>query len=254
MTRRRLLALVGLVSLALLAGCFGPTEIPEDQLGESANYTWESDAAASYTLERSSYSAVYNLTNHTTLAVHTRDALGVESSIGIRSLQFRFRNGTVVNSTHPDLNATRSQDRTTIALPVRDGQVAYTASRNGKQFAIPVAVTGPQEITLPAGTRVGLPLLSQVSPGNYTTSVTDNRMTIRWANRTEGTLNVQYYLQRDPLLFGGVLLVGLVVGLGGSVYYLRQIRQLEAKREEIGLDVDQEDDDLRDDGPPPGMG
>ncbi len=253
MTRRRLLALAGLVAVALLAGCFGPTSIPEDQLSESANYTWESDAAASYTLERSSYSAVYNLTNRTTLSVNNRDALGVESSIGIRALQYRFQNGTVVNGTHPGLNASRDQGQTTIGLPARDGQVAYTASRNGKQFAIPVAVPGAQEITLPPGTRVGIPLLSQVSPGNYSTSVTDGRMTIRWANRSDGSLNVQYYLQRDLLLFAVLLVVGLVGGVGGSIYYLRQIRQLEAKRAEVGFDIDQEDDDPRDDGPPPGM-
>jgi hypothetical protein len=101
---------------------------------------------------------------------------------------------------------------------------------------------------------VGVPLLSQVSPGNYTTTVEDGRMTIRWANRTDGTLRVQYYLQRDLVLFGGLLLIGLAVAGGGSLYYWRQIRQLESRREDIGLDVEDEgEDDPRDRGPPPGM-
>jgi hypothetical protein len=39
----------------------------------------------------------------------------------------------------------------------------------------------------------------------------------------------------------------------GGLYYYRQIRSLRQQREEIGLDVETEDDDLGDDGPPPGM-
>jgi len=253
MRGRRFAILAGLVALTLLAGCFGPSEIPDEQLSESANYTWDQDAAAAYSLDRSTYAAVFNVTNRTTVAVHSRDALGVESSIGISALQYRFRNGTIVNATHPGLNATRSQDRTRIALPTRNGSVAFTAARSGKQFGVPVAVAGAQAITLPPGARVGVPLLSQVSPGNYTTSVSDGRMTVRWANQTGGTIRVQYYLQRDLLLFSVILLGGLAIGLGGAIYYLRQIRQLESQREAIGLDVDQEDDDPRDRGPPPGM-
>ncbi|MEF8908480.1 MAG: DUF5803 family protein, partial [Haloarculaceae archaeon] len=63
---------------------------------------------------------------------------------------------------------------------------------------------------------------------------------------------VRYYLQRDLWIFGGIAVVSVTLGIGGLVYYLRQIRQLEEKREELGLDVDYEDDPT-DDGPPPGM-
>nr|WP_274326221.1 DUF5803 family protein [Halosimplex aquaticum] len=44
-----------------------------------------------------------------------------------------------------------------------------------------------------------------------------------------------------------------LVGIGGALYYLRQIRVLERRREEIGLDVETETDEFDDDGPPPGM-
>jgi uncharacterized protein HemX len=62
---------------------------------------------------------------------------------------------------------------------------------------------------------------------------------------------VRYYLQRDLYLFGGLLALMLVVGAGGAGYYYLQIRETVRRREEVGLDVDVEDD--RDD-PPPGMG
>lgn len=255
MKERRLLALGGLLCLALTAGCFGPSEIPESDLrGENVTYDWETDAEAAYTLSRSSYQAVYNASNRTTLSIHDRDALGVESPVRIGSLQFRFTNGTIVNATHANLSATIAQRRTTIGLPARHGQVAYTADRSGKQFSTPVAVEGPQAVTLPPGARVGAPVLSQVSPGNYSTAVADDRMTVRWANVTDGALTVHYYLQRDLVLFSLLLLVTLSLAVGGSLYYVRQIRRLEARREAIAPDVDQDEDDPRDRGPPPGMG
>jgi hypothetical protein len=106
---------------------------------------------------------------------------------------------------------------------------------------------------MPSGARVGVPLLSQVSPGDHTTSVADNRMTVTWGDVDDGALTVHYYLQRDLFLFSGLVLVATVVGVGGLAYYFRQLKQLESVREQIGLDVETEDDDVGDDGPPPGM-
>lgn len=247
------LAFCGLVALVALAGCFGPSEIPEEDLTQNASYDWDRDAVATYELSRSAYTAVLDVTNRTTLSIHDRDALGTDNPIRVRGLQYRFTNGTVVNATHGNLSATIAQSRTTLRLPTRNGSVAYTASRSGKQFSIPVVVTGPQEIRLPPGARVGVPLLSQVSPGDYTTSVADGRQAIRWANRSGGALTVTYYLQRDLLLFSLLVLVAVALGVGGTAYYVRQIRRLKRRREAMGVDVE-EDDDPRDRGPPPGMG
>lgn len=252
MRRRHCLGLAGLLLLAGLAGCLGPTEISDDQLTGNASYDWDVDAEAAYTVSRSSYQAVYNVSNRSTLSVYNRNTLDIESPVRIETLQFRFDNGTVVNATHPDLTASLGQRRTDVSLPAEYGRVAYTAPRSGKQFSTPIAVPGTQMVTLPPGARVGVPLLSHVNPGNHSTAVTDGRMTIRWPGVEDGTISVQYYLQRDLLLFGGLLLVALVVGAGGLLYYVRQIRQLESVREEIGLDVD-DGDDPRDRGPPPGM-
>lgn len=252
--RRRALALGGVLALALLAGCLGPTEIPDDQLASNATYDWDRGADASYELSRSSYTAVFNASNRSTLSVYDRDALGVEAPVDLSALRYRFANGTVVapNGT-ASLSATLEQRRTVIRLPATDGHVAYTASRSGKQFTTPVVVPGSQTVTMPPGARVGVPLLSQVSPGEHTTSVTDNRMTVTWGDVDDGALTVHYYLQRDLFLFSALFIVASIVGVGGLIYYLRQLRQLESIREDIGLDVDTEDDEFGDDGPPPGM-
>lgn len=251
---RRVLAGLALVAVVLLAGCFGPSEIPEEDLTGEASYDWETNATTTFNLSRSSYTTVVEVQNRTNLTVWQRDRLGTDNPVDLQALQFRFENGTVVNATHANLSATRTGDNTVIELPAENGTVAYTASRTGKRFSAPAFIEGSYELILPPSTRIGVPLLSQASPGGYSTSVTDDRMTVRWEEISDGTLTVRYYLQRDLLLFGGLAAIVLLVGGGGSVYYLWQLRTLEERRKQMGADVEYDEDDPRDDGPPPGMG
>jgi hypothetical protein len=251
MNRRRL-ALAGLLVLVVLSGCTGTGEIPEEDLAASADYDWERNATVALDLEPRQYSAVVTVTNRSTVEFYRQDALGSQRSVGISALQFRYRNGTVVNATEANLSATREGDRTVIGLPAEAGKVGFTASRVSTQFSMPVFADGSYAVRLPPGTRIGVPILSQASPGGYETSVSEGRMTVRWTDLEDGTLSVRYYLQRDLWIFGGVVAIAVGLGVGGTFYYLRQIRRLEEQREELGLDVDREDDPT-DDGPPPGM-
>jgi hypothetical protein len=253
MRRKRLLALGALVLAATLAGCgFGASDIPEDQLNENATYEWDTSANVTFDISRSSYATVVNVTNET-VEVWQRDAIEGDNPVNLRSLQYQYENGTVVNATHGNLSATRSGDRTQITVPEPRGKVAYTASRSGKQFRSPVFTQGSHEVILPPGARVGIPLLSQANPGNWNSTVEDDRMTVRWGNLSDGRVNTRYYLERDLLLFAGLAIIALLVGLVGGLYYFRQIRGLEAQREEIDIDIDYDDDEFDNDGPPPGM-
>jgi hypothetical protein len=98
-------------------------------------------------------------------------------------------------------------------------------------------------------------LLSQVSPRADSRSVANDRQTIRWNEVTTRGLSVRYYLQRDLYLFGGLSIVAIVVGTGGALYYYRQLQEVKRRRMEAGIDLEEEDqdDDLNDRGPPPGM-
>jgi len=251
MNRRRL-ALGGLLVLVVLSGCAGSTQVSEEDLSGDAEYSWETDAAVAVDVSDASYQTVVNLTNTSTLELYQRDALGGDGSVRISALQFRYPNGTVVNATEGNLSATLEAERTRIDLPAEAGKVGYTAERVGNQFTLPVFADGSYSVRLPPSTRVGVPLLSHADPGGFETSVADNRMTLRWDTLSDGSISVRYYLQRDLWIFGGVAVVSVTLGVGGLAYYLRQIRQLEEKREELGLDIDYEDDPT-DDGPPPGM-
>ena len=252
---RRHLVVGVLVLLAALAGCssvLGPGEPDQARLNENATYDWATSANASIVLNGSSFSGVYDVTNRSTLEVYSRDALGTESYLRISALRYRYPNGSVIGVNSSALAVEQTRKRTIIDLPNgSDGQVAFTAPRNGKRFRTPVFVEGTHEVTLPRNARVGIPLLSQVSPGDYRTNVSGNYMTVYWDDVTSRQLSVRWYLERDVVLFTGVIVVAVTVGSGGALYYYRQIRRLQRRRDEVDIDVD--DDDIGDRGPPPGM-
>jgi hypothetical protein len=254
---RRKAALAALLLAMVLTGCaglFGPSEIPEEELTRNASYDWETNASTTYNLSERSYTAVIEVENRSALEVFGRNALGLEDPVRIQALRFRFENGTVVNATHPALNATVTQERTVVNTPARNGTVGYSDQRRGKEFTAPVFVEGSHELVLPPGTRARVPLLSSVRPRNVSRELVDDRMHLRWGNVTTQSIHVSYYLQRDLWLFGGLFALAITLGVGGAVYYYRQIKRLERRREAIGLDVDDEVDELDDDRPPPGMG
>jgi hypothetical protein len=259
---RRHLALLAVLVLVGLAGCtglFGAEEVDPSQLNQNASYDWDSEANATIQINKSSYAAVYQLRDNRTFTVFTRDELGREQNVPIRALRFRYPNGTVVSPANSSLSANRTGQQTTIRLPGDGtGQVAYTAPRSGKSFANPTYLNGQTyAVTLPPGARVGIPLLSQVTPGGYETSVDEStdRMTVRWSEPvTAGAVRLRYYLERDLYIFGGLALVAVVVGTVGTAYYWRQLQEVKRRREEAGIDIEMDDDDdPRDRGPPPGQ-
>lgn len=251
---RRSRAVGALVLALLLAGCsVGPQEIPEKDLTGDAAYDWDTNATVTYNITGNQYTAVFNITNRSSLPVWGQGTLGGDQPIDVQAVRFRHRNGTVLNATHPNLTVVREQKRTNITVPARSGKLAYGGERNGKEFRSPAFLDGSWEVTLPVSARVGVPLLSAVGPGGYNRSYANNRVTLRWGNVTASNVHARWYLQLDLFLFATLAIAGLGLAIGGSVYYLRQIRRLERQREEIGVDVEQEDDDLEDRGPPPGM-
>lgn len=254
--RRRLAGFVLLALLVGLAGCstvFGPGEPDQTQLNENATYDWDTDANVSLTVDRSSYKGVYDVSNTSELQLYTRDELGTENNLQISALRYRYSNGTTITSNDSALSVEQTRKRTILTLPNESsGQVAFSSTRHGKRFSTPVFVEGSYAVRLPKNARVGLPLLSQVTPGDYRTTVEDGYMTVHWDEVTSRSLRVRWYLERDLLLFSGLAVVAIAIGSGGALYYYRQISQLKQRREDTAIDID-EDDDPRDRGPPPGM-
>lgn len=257
---RRLLLGVGLLAvLVATAGCstiLGPGEPDAEQLNRDVSYDWDEtgDRNVTVNITRSEYRAIYRVENRSQIELYRQDALGTEHPLDLTGLTFQYANGTTtrVNASEDDnFSVELTRQRAVVSLPDEDGKLAFSSSRNGKSWAMPTFIEGRYAVTLPESARVGVPLLGQVSPGADATTVEDDRVTITWNDVSTRNVSVRWYLTRDLWLFGGLAGLGLLVGGAGLLYYLRQIRQLERQREEVGLNMDIEDD--RDD-PPPGMG
>jgi hypothetical protein len=252
MNRRLLLATVLVGVIAITAGCsVGPfaDDITDEELNEDAEYDWETNATATITIEGSEYRAMYNVSDTSELVVYQRGFSGNEP-VDVRAVQYRYPNGTFVNGS--ELDVSKEGGQTVIQLPQDNGTVAYTADTRPKEFGTPILVEGSHEVVLPSNHQVGNFIFSHVSPSNPEKTTVDDRVHLRWDD-PDRNIFVRYYLERDIYIFGGLVTVLGLIMIGGLVYYLRQIRELEAQRKELGLDVETDDDEF-DDGPPPGMG
>ncbi|QZX98803.1 DUF5803 family protein [Halobaculum rubrum] len=268
--RRRLLALAALVGMLALSGClgfFGGGSVSDERLDQSpagGEYDWnasvDSELDAHITIhDDATFSAVYAV-NGSELELFRRDGLGGTNPLDVRAVRYRYPNGTVINGSElADRGAVdRTRDVVRIDLPgdgdVEGDRVAFTAGSTPKRFALPTYVKGSYEVVLPPNRRASLPVFGDVNPGGATTSVDDeNRLHVRWDDVQSESVIVQFYLPQDIRIFGAVFALLAVVGGGGLLYYRRQIDALREQREKLGLDVDTDDDDLGDDGPPPGM-
>jgi hypothetical protein len=272
---RRLFGLGLLCLLAATAGCasvLGPEPVDRAAIGANATYDWTTTCGnaacnASINVTGGEYRAVYNVAadtdgNPREFAVNRRDGLGRERPLDVSALKFRYPNESAVPSGERDgdrvvaiepANVTNTRERTVITLPAAAGQLAFTAPADAKRFATRTFVQGTYRVVIPPDMRVDVVPLARVTPSGYTTETIDGRVHLTWEDVRGSSLVVRYYLARDLYIFaGGTALLVLVAGVGVA-YYLRQIRELERRREEVGLDVDVHPEDF-DDGPPPGMG
>jgi hypothetical protein len=264
MDRRHLLPLA-LVALTFVSGCaglFGAQPISEDRLDEEppAPYVWESDVDAHITITADArFQAVYR-PDGDSMELFRRDGFGGRNAIPVSAVRYRYPNGTVV--TGSEIRARggeieRSRERVSVVLPsdapAGEGRLAFTSSSTPKRFTLPTFVNGSHAVVLPPDRRVEVFPFGKIDPPGYEVETAGDQRVIRWESVEADSIAVQFYLQRDLLIFGGAAAGLAAVGAAGALYYRRRIEELRRRREELGLDVETEDDEFRDD-PPPGMG
>lgn len=250
MNRRCWLGILGFLAVVALAGCtafMGATS--EAGLHADAEYDWDTETDVVIDLGDDSYTAVHTIEDRSHLRVYQSNRYGIENPIGIRALQFRYENGTVVNASAFGISETRSAVE--LDLPADNGQVAYTAPKRSKEFTSPVFTPGSHTIKVPPDHHVENFVLGTVRPRGANTEVVDGRVHLTWGDLSSGLIRVNYYLERDLYLFAGLVVIGSIGAVIALGYVYRQIQQLRREREELGLNLDVSDDDSK--GPPPGM-
>ncbi|MFC4437272.1 MULTISPECIES: DUF5803 family protein [Natrialbaceae] len=253
MNRRLVLAVIAVALLTSLAGCsmiFGG--ISDEELDREQEYDdlHESDADVAVDIDSGSmigggeFRAVYDLNETEELSLY-RSNFYREQALDIHSVRYWYPNGTEV--TGSDLEVDQGRSSTEVRVPDGNGTLAFSGSAGSRTFQLPAYVEGSYEVTTPEGYRTTNFLFGDVNPGGYEREIVDDQERLAW-NDVDSTISLRYYVARDIPIFVG--LVGTVVALGGVgiAYYYRKVKQLREQREELGLDVDIEDDS--DDGPP----
>lgn len=229
--------------LVVLAGCTGGS-VDQAALQKNATYEWNTSAAVTVNATGSQYHMVYTVDNRSEIHLSMQDQFGGVTPIPISAVKFRYPNGTVVGA--DALTVTEQNKETVVQFPAKNGTFAFTASAGSRSLTVPVLTNRSHEVILPPGMRVSLPVVGGVSPGGYRRSVEGNRVHLRWSSVSGDAIRIDYYLERDVLLFGGLIAALVVVAAIGVAYYRSLIGRLEDQRERAGLDVDEDEDESED--------
>ena len=239
--------------VVVTAGCLGLLGgVSEERECAGADYDFATDANATYTIQTNgTYNAVYNITNATTVEFFQSDGLGNNQPLQLSAVQFRA-NDTTYDCDDIEVETTRR--KTIVTLPEANGTFAYRTGSSPKRFVTRKFIDGSHEVILPPDRSISNPLFGSVQPGGFNTSTdADSRVHIEWGNVRTNSISVQYYMNRDIPLFFGVVGVGALLAIGGLAYYYRLVQNLRRKREEAGLDMEEEVEDDSGRDPPPGF-
>jgi len=276
----RLLGAVALVVLVAMAGCTtllggGGADAGALAADPGVEYEWKTDADGHLRIYEDNYTAVYAVGNRSagsleppyTFELFGQGTFGGDEPLELSSLQLRYENGTVLRYVQENgtanlvsegdggrtdvedslLQVNQTRERTVVTLPVNESaQLAFTAPKSGKSVRTAQFVSGSYVAVLPEDAAMGLPLLSDTSPSGARVSSVDGNLQVRWEGVSgQSAILADYYLERDVYLLGGLVGVTLLAVLVGGGYYFFQIRETVRKRQEVGLDVETDDDSGR---------
>ncbi|MCU4926765.1 DUF5803 family protein [Halobacteria archaeon AArc-dxtr1] len=256
MNRRLALATVAVVALIGLAGCtalfsgISDEDLDRDQEYDDLreeNATVAVDIEGGGILSSGEFRAVYDLNETDELSMY-QEGFYSDSALNIHSVRYWYPdNGTEL--TGSELEIDQGDTSTDVVVPDGNGTLAISGPSDRNSFQLPAYVEGSYVVYLPEDQRTSNFLFGSASPSGYDREIVDSQERLSW-EQLDSTISLQYYTAGNVAIFLGVAGVLVVFGGAGALYYYRQMKRLREQREELGLDVDLDDDG---DEPPPGL-
>ncbi len=254
MNRRFVLAIAVVVLLVFSGGCL--TYVNDG--GDVANETLDSDPPREYDFDTehdaafdlatdSQYTAVYNVSGVEELRLYEQRAYTGDEPLEFEAFRYQYPDGEVINGSEfrargGEVERTPDETWVRFADDMEGGTVAFTAAGSPRRFTTLAYVEGSYAVTLPPEFSTDVPIVGHVSPRDHTIETVDGRDRITWDSVSGGSVVVQSYRESDLLVFGVILVVGVIAAVVGVVYFRRQLEELRAKRREMGLGVYDDDE------------
>ena len=255
MNRRFILAIATVALLAVTAGCLGYVtgggEVANETLDSDPprEYDFSTDRDADFDLSTDGqYTVVYNVSDIDELRLYEGTVYAGDQPLEFEAFRFQYADGEVIDGSEfrargGEVDQTPDETWVRFTDEMDDGKLAFTSAGSPRRFTSLTYVEGSYAVTLPDGFSTDVPIVGHVSPRSHEIETVDGRDRITWEAVTSGSIVVQSYRETDLAIFGVILVIAAAIAVGGTVYFRRQLEELQAQRHEMGLGVYDDEDE-----------
>ena len=255
MNRRFALAVAAIALLAVSAGCLGYAtgggEVTNETLDAEPprEYDFDTDRDAAFELSTDArYTVVYSIGDREELRLFEQTPYAGDQPMEFEALRYQYPDGDVINGSEfrargGEIEQTTDETWIRFADDMAGGKLAFSGAGSPRRFTMRAYVEGSYAVTLPPEFSTGVPIVGHVSPRDHEVETVGDRDRIVWEEVTGGSVVVQSYREGDLVVFGVILVVAAIAAVAGTLYFRRQLEALRDQRRDLGLSVNEDDDD-----------
>jgi len=253
--RRFALAVAAIALLAVSAGCLGYAtgggEVTNETLDAEPprEYDFDTDRDDAFELSTDArYTVVYSIGDREELRLFEQTPYAGDQPMEFEALRYQYPDGDVINGSEfrargGEIEQTTDETWIRFADDMAGGKLAFSGAGSPRRFTMRAYVEGSYAVTLPPEFSTGVPIVGHVSPRDHEVETVGDRDRIVWEEVTGGSVVVQSYREGDLVVFGVILVVAAIAAVAGTLYFRRQLEALRDQRRDLGLSVNEDDDD-----------
>ena len=255
MNRRFALAVATIALLAVSAGCLGYATGGGEVTNETLNaeppreYDFDTNRDAAFELSTDArYTVVYSIGDREELRLFEQTPYAGDQPMEFEALRYRYPDGDVINGSEfrargGEVEQTTDETWIRFADDMAGGKLAFAGAGSPRRFTMRAYVEGSYAVTLPPDFSTEVPIVGHVSPRDHEVETVGDRDRVVWEEVTGGSVVVQSYREGDLVVFGVILVVAAAAAVAGTLYFRRQLEALREQRRDLGLSVNEDDDD-----------
>ncbi|MFB6186243.1 MAG: DUF5803 family protein, partial [Halobacteriaceae archaeon] len=230
------LVLAGLILIILTTGCLGLGSVSQGTSNQNETYNWQTSSDVKFNISGGEAHGIYTLEGSRSIKIYRHTEFQGNQPIRVHAVKFKYPNGTILEESQ--LTIQQKNSKTVITAPISEGKIAFTTTTRPKEFSIAISKQGSYHVILPKDMRIQEFILGSIQPSGYSKKIINDRVHLRWQSLRSGEIALEYYLQRDLYIFGGIVVFGIIAAIGGTIYFWYRIKQLKQNRKQSGIDIE----------------